>query len=133
MGQFIARHNIKVYKKHEPRVTPACNWRGGSTKCPVDDACQTEVVVYQTTVTRDDNSLQDRLEDRLYVQCTDMNNENREGTSLSNYVWKLKSDNIQYKITCKILTRRQSFNPSTKHYNLCYKGKYYIMFRPFFI
>ena len=67
---------------------------------------------------------------RLYEHHSDFNNQTREGTSLSNFIWKLKSDRIPYTINWKILMRSQSFNPSNKTCSLCLKEKYCIMFRP---
>ena len=138
MGQVIAKHNSVVAKNQAQQPTPACNCRGGLPKCPVDGACQTVGVVYQATVTRLDNQAQEtytgltsrRFKDRLYEHTHDFNNENKEGTSLSNYIWKLKNSQTQYNISWKIITRSQSFNPSTKRCNLCLKEKYFIMFRP---
>ena len=106
--------------------------------CPVDGACQTVGVVYQATVTREDTQAQEsytgltsrRFKDRLYEHTHDFNNENKEGTSLSNYIWKLKNERTPYNISWKIINRAQSFNPSTKRCNLCLKEKYFIMFRP---
>ena len=138
MGQVIAKHNSVVAKNQAQQPTPACNCRGGLPTCPVDGACQTVGVVYQATVTRLDNQAQEtytgltarRFKDRLYEHTHDFNNENKEGTSLSNYIWKLKNSQTQYNISWKIITRSQSFNPSTKRCNLCLKEKYFIMFRP---
>ena len=139
MGQVIARHNCKIVKQDQgPQTPPGCNCRGGPSKCPVDGACLTEGVVYRATVTRGDNSAQEtytgltarKFKQRLYEHTQDFNNENREGTGLSNFIWKLKNDNITYKINWKILMRSQSFNPSTKLCSLCLKEKYCIMFLP---
>ena len=141
MGQVIAKHNSKIARKNqEQQPPPGCNWRGGAPRCPVNGTCLTEGVVYQATVTRRDNSVQETytgltargFKDRLYEQRQDidMNNQRREGTSLSNFIWKLKRENVTFKIDWKILMRGNSFNPSTKTCNLCLKEKYCIMFKP---
>ena len=39
---------------------------------------------------------------KTYEQTQDINNEKRNGTSLSNYIWKLKKQNIKHKISWKI-------------------------------
>ena len=139
MGQVIAKHNSKIARQNqEQQPPPGCNCRGGPPRCPVNGTCLTEGVVYQATVTRRDNSVQEtytgltarRFKDRLYEHRQDMNNQRRDGTSLSNFIWKLKRENVTYKIDWKILMRGNSFNPSTKTCNLCLKEKYCIMFKP---
>ena len=109
----------------------------GPQTCPVEGACQTRGVIYEATVTTDNGKKETytgltsrRFKDRLYEHTSDMNNEHNEGTSLSNYVWSLKNASTPYRITWKIITRAQSFNPSTKRCNLCLKEKFCIMFRP---
>ena len=139
MGQVISRHNSKVAKQEQvQQPPPGCNCRGGIATCPVDGACLTEGVVYQATVKRGDTSAQEtytgltsrEFKTRLYEHHSDFNNQNREGTGLSNYIWKLKNDRIPYTTDWKILMRSPSFNPSTKTCSLCLKEKYCIMFRP---
>ena len=51
-------------------------------------------------------------------------------SELSKHIWKLKEDNIGYKITWKIIDRGKSFNPVTKICQLCTKEKYYLIFKP---
>ena len=60
----------------------------------------------------------------------DINHQSRDGTGLSEHIWKLKNRNIPYNIDWKILTRRQPFNPTKKCCDLCLTEKYLIMFRP---
>ena len=75
----------------------------------------TEGVVYQATVKREDTAAKEtytgltsrKFKTRLYEHHSDFNNKTREGTSLSNYIWKLKNDKIPYTISWKILM--QSF------------------------
>ena len=66
-------------------------------------------MVYQATVNREDNNKSETyrgltartFKDRLYEHTQDINNEKRNGTSLSNYVWKLKKQNIRHDISWK--------------------------------
>ena len=136
MSQNLARHNSKVSKPQAQQPDPGCNCRGGVAVCPLAGSCQTKSVVYQATVVREDNQKTEtytgltsrRFKDRFYEHTGDMNNRHYEGTSLSNYVWKLKDDGIPFKISWKILSKAASFNPSTKKCNLCLKEKYLIIF-----
>ena len=139
MNMIISKHNSKVANQDQVQQPPAgCNCRGGPTRCPVEGVCLTQGVVYQATVTRRDTSTKEtytgltarHFKTRLYEHRQDFNNQNREGTTLSKYVWKLKNENVAYKIDWKLLMRSQSFNPSTKRCNLCLREKYCIMFKP---
>ena len=107
MGQAINKQNQKVMTQKLPQSDPpGCNCQGGLDTCPVNGACQTRGVVYQATVLREDNGETEtytgrtsrRFKDRWYEHRQDFNNEIREGTSLSNYIWKLKNKQISWKI-----------------------------------
>ena len=138
MSQNLAKHNAKVSMNQEQDPPAACNCRGGPMVCPLGGACQTRSVVYQAAVLREDNNTTEtytgltsrRFKDRYYEHRQDMASRNRKGTSLSNYIWKLKSTPTPFKITWKILSKCKSFNPTTKKCNLCLKEKYFILFHP---
>ena len=139
MGQVISKHNSKVARQEHGQPTPAgCNCRGGVANCPVDGACLTQGVVYQATVTREDNQAKETytgltarpFKSRLYEHRQDFNSRKREGTTLSKFIWKLKDQNIPHKLEWKLLLRSQSFNPSTKQCSLCLREKYCIIFQP---
>ena len=94
--------------------------------------------MYQASVTREDNGRTETytgltarsFKERLYEHTQDINNKKRQGTSLSNYVWKLKKQNVRHKISWKILSSRTSFNPATRRCNLCLREKFCIIFKP---
>ena len=139
MQKAISSHNIKVCKGGStPQPIPNCNCLGGLANCPVQGQCQTKGVIYQASVTRgDDHSVETytgltsrSFKERLYEHRSDFNNIEREGTSLSEYVWRLKKRDIPYSIQWKILQKSQAFNPSTKKCNLCVKEVYHIIFKP---
>jgi hypothetical protein len=60
--------------------------------------------VYQATVEREDNNTSEtytgltsrRFKDRYYEHRQDMADMNRKGTSLSNHIWKLKTNTMPY-------------------------------------
>ena len=142
MSQIISSHNSKVKcdQTQEPKSPLALQLQGGGglQKCPVNGACQTVGVIYQATVTRNDDGSTEtytgltsrRFKDRIYEHTSDMNNQKNKGTTLSNHVWKLKQQNKGFETKWKILSRGRSFNPSTRQCNLCLKEKYFIMFKP---
>ena len=56
MEQVINSHNNKIATQSQIQPTPpGCNCRYGPSACQVNGACQTQGVVYQATVTREDN------------------------------------------------------------------------------
>ena len=138
MGQVINNHNTQISAKTQIQPAPGCICRGGPTSYPVNGACQTQEVVYQATVTREDNGKNETytgltarsFKDRFYEHTQDMNNKSRTGTSLSNYIWNLKEKNINHQISWKILSKRKSYNPATKKCTLCLREKYLIIFNP---
>ena len=139
MGQAISRHNNRIAAENQPQPDPpGCNCRGGPNSCPVKGACQTQGVVYQATVVREDQGKTEtytgltsrHFKDRLYEHTQDFNNEKRTGTTLSNHIWKLKNQKINHTISWKILARSKPFNPATRKCNLCIREKYYIIFKP---
>ena len=56
-----------------------------------------------------------RNKDRFYEHTGNMNHQNNEGTSLDDFVWKLKDDGIPFKILWNILSKAASFNLPTKN------------------
>ena len=138
MGQVINNHNTKISAETQTKPPPGCNCRGGPASCPVNGACQTQGVVYQATVSREDNGKSETytgltaraFKDRYYEHTQDMNSMTRQGTSLSNHIKNLKAKNINYQISWKILSKRTSYNPATKRCNLCLREKYLIIFNP---
>jgi hypothetical protein len=58
--------------------------------------------------------------------CSFRNRENRNSTTLSQYVWELKDNNTPYTIKWKVIARSSAYSPSTKICNLCLTEKYFI-------
>ena len=57
-------------------------------------------------------------------------NEDRNQTSLSNFIWDLKKKNKKFELNWEILDRGEPFSPITNKCALCDKEKFYILFRP---
>ena len=49
-------------------------------------------------------------------------------TKLSEHIWKLKDNNINYTINWRILDKAPTFNPITRKCRVCLKEKFYIMY-----
>ena len=58
------------------------------------------------------------------------NEQYRNATTLSNYIWTLKDKNINYSIEWKIIDRGRAYQPSGKNCGLCDLEKFYIISRP---
>ena len=86
--------------------TKNCNCRIKEA-CLVNQKCQTSSLIYQATVTRHDNN-----KEESYIGLTDntfktrynghtssfRNEQYRNATTLSNYIWTLKDKNINYSL-----------------------------------
>ena len=71
----------------------------------------------------------DRQIDRyvhIYIFSSARHKKNRSKTELSNHIWTLKKDKIVPSIKWKIL-RVISGTPTSKHYRLCLKEKFFII------
>ncbi len=115
-----------------------CNCRHKNT-CPLNENCLQKSVIYQATVTRQDNNTAE-----TYVGLTEnefktryrshtssfRHNKHRHSTELSKYIWKLKDENTDYTISWKILSTSRAYNKSSKRCNLCIKEKFFIICRP---
>ena len=58
------------------------------------------------------------------------NEQYRNATTLSNYIWTLKDKNINYSPKWKIIDRGRAYQPSGKNCGLCDLEKFYIISRP---
>ena len=58
------------------------------------------------------------------------NEQYRNATTLSNYIWTLKDKNINYSLKWKIIDRGRAYQPSGKNCGLCDLEKFYIISRP---
>ena len=133
---IINSHNRKLLAE-EPKPDRKCNCRKNNV-CPLQGNCLTENIVYQATVTTDENH------DETYVGVTStpfktrlanhkqsFNQEKyKQQTELSKYVWTLKDNNSQYQITWKILKQVPPYTNITKKCNLCLMEKWYILTHP---
>ena len=124
MKQIISNHNKTILNKdnNTESKTNNCNCRIKEA-CPVNQKCQTSSLIYQATVTRHDNN-----KEESYIGLTDntfktrynghtssfRNEQYRNATTLSNYIWTLKDKNINYSLKWKIIDRGRAYQPSGK-------------------
>ena len=97
--------------QNNPGTTQECNCYRKET-CPFSGNCQSERIVYQAAVTREDNG-----EEKTYVGITEgtfktrylnhtsscRNPKRKHATELSKYIWNWKESNVQHSIKWKII------------------------------
>merc|ERR1711954_553467 len=113
-----------------------CNCR--DEPCPVGGTCLTPDVIYQATVRRVDNGHTENyiglsggpFKERFRVHKGNIRNRNEDGTKLSNYIWDLKRQNLEYELKWKYIAKASSYKPSAGKCNLCIKEVFFIMFKP---
>ena len=136
--QIISAHNKSVLNKQETNEQKLCNCRRGNP-CPLDRKCLTPNIIYQATVQRDDNNheetyiglTENSFKTRYNNHTSSFRNESkRTSTTLSQYIWDLKDNNISYSLKWRIISKCSSYSPSSKKCNLCIKEKYFIICKP---
>ena len=153
MMKKISIHNSRVTNSalaNSGQVTPApddeieepepehCNCNGRMGPCPLNGDCQKErSCIYSGKVTRQDTQESETytglaggtFKQRFYGHNSSFNNRRNKQTTLSNYVWELKDNNIPYEVNWTILAKARKFNPVTNKCRLCLKEIYYICYR----
>jgi hypothetical protein len=138
--QIISNHNKSTMKRINPQEPPqtTCNCRKGKA-CPLDGKCLTSGIIYQATVTRQDNQKEESyigltgntFKTRYNGHTDSFRNENkRNSTTLSQYIWTLKDSNTPFTLKWKIMARSNPYSTSSKTCNLCLKEKYFIICKP---
>ena len=109
--KLIQKHNRKYLKnKNDEENTILCNCRI-KNKCPLNNKCLVENVIYKATISSAKEtknylgSTGGTFKKRWYNHISDLKTYKENGTELSKYVWKLKSNNIQFKINWEIVHR----------------------------
>jgi len=136
--QLLNKHNRKLLNPPTDNTNQKlCNCRN-RTECPLDGNCLASSLVYQATVTRLDNNhketyiglTESNFKARFNNHTSSFNNNNlKNSTALSKYIWSLKERSITYNISWRIITRCRPYHPSNKFCNLCTSEKYYIIYQ----
>ena len=139
--QLISAHNKKILNKPGlDRIAEdkECNCRQ-EAQCPLNGKCLTSGIIYQATVTRADNQEKDTyigltentFKTRYANHVYSFNHEDkRSATTLSEHIWNLKNNNVQFTTTWKIVSRAKPYSTSSKMCRLCLEEKYFIIIRP---
>ena len=143
MRNIIEAHNKKLLNNNQgskDNDTPKqmCNCRDKSN-CPMEGKCLEKNIIYQATVTRTDNNNNETyiglcsttFKQRYANHKTSIEHKHkRHSTELSNYIWKLKEQNIPYVLKWKILRHSKPYSNISKTCQLCLNEKFFIIYKP---
>jgi hypothetical protein len=138
MDKILSSHNKKlldVQKVNQPEPKK-CSCPGlDKSKCPLNNECLTQELVYQADVSSDDGAIkhyigltENTFKERYYGHTKSFRNRDYEHeTSLSTYIWKLKDKNIGYTIKWNILKKSKAYSPTSQKCHLCLDEKLFIL------
>jgi len=123
--------------KDGTRTNKTCNWQQ-KNNCPLNNNCLQPSVVYQATVTQNNNNTSetcigitetDKTRHRNHI-ASFCHAKHKNSTELRKHICALKNDNIDYSISWHVLLSSSPYNSSSKRCNLCLKEKFLIICRP---
>ena len=124
MQQTIVGHNSKVLKPEPVEGGELCNCTPRAN-CPLGNKCLLHNVIGYVGLAST------TFKKRLYRHKSNFEKEKEKNdTTLSAHIWKIKERGSSYSLKWKILDRGQVFNPATKTCQLCTKEKFFIIFKP---
>ena len=104
---------------------------------PENGTCRSKNVVYQATVTTHQNPPEvetytgmtsTEFKDRYRNHKQSFEKESKKSqTTLSQHIWELKNQQINFDVTWKFIGRARPFNPATGMCALCTLEKYFIL------
>ena len=126
--------NADVNTNQQNSIERTCNCRNNNrSNCPLKGNCLVCCLVYRATVKRLDNChcetytgvTAGTFKCRWYGHCHDIRHrpspgdDNNKGTTLRNYIWQIKDQNIQYNLEWEVVTKGADFNPATGICGVC--------------
>ena len=117
----------------------SCNCENKNKICPADGKCNRKGVIFQAIVTRKDTGEENKYiglsEPAFSVRLASHKNsfryiQHRKKTKLSDFIWDLKLQNIDFEISWKIVSQASPYSPSSKICNLCNREFFYILYKP---
>ena len=128
---IIAGHNKK--KLEEQTADEQCNCRV-KTDCPLNGQCQASSVVYEATVTSNNDKKtyiglsETSFKTRYANHRTSFKHERyRNSTELSKYLWRLKEEGKEFNLEWKIVERARAYSTVGKRCGLCLAEKHRII------
>ena len=100
--------------------------------CQLDWNCSTSCIIYQATVTREGNSKEETrtgltintFNPRYNGHISSFQSSNKQNaTTISQYIWTLKSNEIAFNIKRKLITKSEAYSSTTNRCKVCAKEK----------
>ena len=137
LARKVSAHNTKILRPKPEQNKKECDCRT-KANCPVQNKCLQKGVVYQATITRDDEKVDTYIgltattfKERWRNHRSNFKTRNpKNSTSLSKHVIKLQDQNVGFEISWKIVSSATPFNHVTNECKLCVREKYFIIFKP---
>ena len=132
----IGAHNKSSLANNSQSNEKSCNCRD-KRSCPLSGDCLIQNVVYQATVESPMGKetyiglTANQFKTRFRNHTASFRNENkRNATELSKYIWSLKDAKMEFAVTWKIMARARPYSNVTKKCNLCITEKFFIICKP---
>ena len=132
MKTIIVNHNKNILEKKPSIDTSTCNCRN-KEDCPLYGQCQKREVVYESTVTSNQQNYKDKkyfgiaeesFKGRLYNHNLSFRNEFYENdTELSKELWQIKMMNYTLKMTWRIVRKCPPYNCNSRKCYFCLNEK----------
>ena len=137
MQQIISAKNNKTLRENLPETKKCSCTQNKKEKCPLQNKCLESEIVYQAQVEVENKETKTYIgqtatdfKHRLSTHTFSFNNRDINQTSLSQYIWEVKDQGYEYKISWKIVDRGRKFSPVNGVCQLCITEAYYINFHP---
>ena len=134
MAKIINSKNAKVLaEKERNENVKECSCPKGKI-CPMGGKCLQKNVIYNATVSTENDEetyiglCSTNFKSRLAIHKQSFKNENTNQTSLRKHILKLKSENMPYELSWRIIDRGNIFNPVSNVCQLCIREAYHIIF-----
>ena len=135
MKSIISSHNKKILEKKPQDENNCCCTPANKNNCPLEGNCKTSELVYQASVSSDNGVVRNYTGAAATTFKLRYNNHKksfthrkyRHETVLSDYIWDLKDQGINFSIKWKIIRRSQAYSPVTQKCRLCLDEKVQIM------
>ena len=138
VGRIIQATNKRILKNGstEDEEKP-CNCRN-KTSCPLNGKCLTKTVVYEATLTTNNNIThkyigltENDFKERYNNHTKSFRNPaNRNDTELAKKVWELKDSGTDYNIKWRILQKAQPYKGGSARCDVCLSEKLHILKNP---
>ena len=132
IGRIISGQNKKILKKVES--TPPCKCT--QFICPLEGKCETKGVIYQCKVTETNSQscksyiglTEHTFKNRYTKWRSAFKNEGYHKNTLSNHVWYLKRNHIDFVLSWQIVAKAEPYSPAKKCCDLCIREIFFIMY-----